>query len=293
MSGFAKAFLTALLLCVAGLIGGGASVAAQAPPAENPQSGSIGIEGIVSGAAPATAPTITFPTTGSVITELPVTVTGVCQTGYIVKVFKNNVFGGSTVCVNGSYSIQIDLFTGRNELVARMYDDLDQPGPDSNKVTVTYPFNVAKLANRISLTSNYAKRGAAPGETLTWPITLSGGVGPYAITIDWGDGKVTDVISQEFPGNFTASHIYDSAGLYNIIIRAVDKNGDIAFLQLIGVGNGELTQASGEGTGAPEIREIVRVLWWPAAFAIPLTIISYWLGKKSALAHLRKQLGQK
>jgi hypothetical protein len=210
-----------------------------------------------------------------------------------VKVFKNNVFGGSTVCVNGSYSIQIDLFTGRNELVARMYDDLDQPGPDSNKVTVTYPFNVAKLANRISLTSNYAKRGAAPGETLTWPITLSGGVGPYAITIDWGDGKVTDVISQEFPGNFTASHIYDSAGLYNIIIRAVDKNGDIAFLQLIGVGNGELTQASGEGTGAPEIREIVRVLWWPAAFAIPLTIISYWLGKKSALAHLRKQLGQK
>ncbi len=58
---------------------------------------------------------------------------GICPGDLLVKIFKNNVFAGSVQCKNGSYSIVIDLFSGQNELVARVYDALDQPGPDSNK----------------------------------------------------------------------------------------------------------------------------------------------------------------
>jgi hypothetical protein len=56
----------------------------------------------------------------------------------LVKIFKNNVFGGSVQCDRGNFSLQSDLFVGTNELVARVFDELDQPGPDSNIVTVTF-----------------------------------------------------------------------------------------------------------------------------------------------------------
>lgn len=258
--------------------------------------GSVGLEGRINAAPPTTGATISFPRDGAVITNLPTTVTGICPTGLLVKIFKNNVFAGSVQCVNGSFSIPIDLFSGRNELVARVYDDLDQPGPDSNIVVVTLPFAGSFIPNRISLTSAFAKRGAAPGQTLSWPITLTGGNGPYAITVDWGDGKTPDIISQAFPGNFNITHIYDSAGVYNVIIRATDKDGNIAFLQLVGVANGPVGQNAG-GTsgkdGKPSGENTIirtRVLWQPAAVAIPLIGIAFWLGTRYELFSLRKRL---
>lgn len=250
-------------------------------------SGSTGIEGTVPTDPPKNAPTITFPTNGANITDLPVNVTGLCQTGLTIKIFKNGVFGGSAVCNNGSYSVQIDLFVGRNELVARAYDDLDQASPDSNLVVVNFPVSQFSGLNRVSLSSAFAKRGANPGQTLTWPIILSGGNGPYAITVDWGDGTQSDIISREFPGTFDISHVYESAGTYNVLIRAIDKNGELAFLQLVGVGNGELADLHGAGTTISSTK--TQVLWWPAAIAILLIIIAFWLGRKHEILTLRRK----
>ena len=251
------------------------------------ESGSIGIEGTVPSDPPKNAPTITFPTNGSTITALPVTVTGLCQTGLLVKVFKNGVFGGSAMCVGGSYSVQIDLFVGRNELVARAYDDLDQASPDSNIVAVNFPVSQFSGLNRISLSSVFAKKGANPGQSLTWPIILSGGNGPYAITVDWGDGSPPDIISREFPGTFDITHVYQSAGAYNVLIRATDKNGELAFLQLVGVGNGELADKQGAVT-TPE-RTLIKFLWWPVATLILLIIIAFWLGRRHELQSLKRK----
>ena len=257
------------------------------------ESGSVGVQGRISAPPPTQAATITFPRDGSTITDVPVTVTGLCPNGLLVKIFKNNVFGGSAQCANGSYSIQIDLFGGRNELVARVFDDLDQQGPDSNVVVVTFPTSNLGLGARVSLTSSFAKKGANPAETLIWPITLSGGVGPYAVTVDWGDGKPPDVISQQFAGNFNISHIYDSPGVYTVIVRASDKNGEVAFLQLVGIANGALTDKQGESNKDPaQTVTKTRILWQPAAIAIPLIIIAFWLGKRHQLAALRKRLGR-
>lgn len=256
-------------------------------------SGSMGLEGRINTAPPTTGATISFPRDGTTITDLPTTVSGICPDGLLVKIFKNNVFAGSAQCENGSFSIQIDLFSGRNELVARVYDDLDQAGPDSNIVVVTFPFTGSIAPNRISLTSVYAKRGANPGQTLSWPITLAGGNGPYAITVDWGDGKTADIISQAFGGVFDISHVYDSPGIYNIIIRATDKDGNLAFLQLVGVANGPVGQGSGgdgeDGQGGPTVTR-TTILWQPAAIAIPLIAFAFWLGKKYELNVLRKRL---
>jgi len=258
-------------------------------------SGSVGLEGKISSPPPKTGATITFPTSGSTINKSPITVTGICPTGLLVKVFKNNVFAGSAICKNGSYSIKIDLFGGKNEIVVRVYDALDQAGPDSNKVTVNFPVSGFNVGQRISLTSSFAKRGANPGSKLTWPITLSGGSGPYAITVDWGDGKTPDVISQQFGGTFDISHVYDNAGVFLITVRASDKNGDVAFLQLVGVGNGPAAQSTDttndkDAAATAAAAENTRVLWQPALLTIPLLVSSFWLGRRHQLFQLRKQL---
>lgn len=258
------------------------------------ESGSIGIEGKISAPPPTQGATISLPRDGQTFTTLPVTVSGICPKGLLVKLFKNNVFAGSQQCDSGSFSIVIDLFTGTNELVARVYDALDQTGPESNKVTVSFNDNRQGTGSRVSLTSNFAKRGANPSEKLTWPIILSGGTGPYAISIDWGDGKPPDLKSVALPGVFDIEHSYDSSGVYNIIIKATDKNGESAFLQLVGVANGALSQEAaanknangGSGDQVPK----TKILWQPAALAIPLIIATFWLGKHYELHLLRKKI---
>jgi len=255
------------------------------------ESGSIGIEGRISAPPPTQPATISIPRDGQNFTTLPVTVSGLCTGDVLVKLFKNNVFAGSAQCTNGSYSLIVDLFSGQNQLVARVFDALDQAGPDSNVVTVTYSDPKGSVPTRVSLTSNFAKRGTNPGEVLTWPIILAGGTGPYAISVDWGDGKTPDLISQQFPGTFNIQHTYDSAGIYNIIIKATDKDGGVAFLQLVGVANGALSQTN---TGGADDKDTAtpapRILWQPAALMIPLIFSTFWLGKKYELKVIRKKI---
>ncbi|MET1033279.1 MAG: hypothetical protein ABWX94_02160 [Candidatus Saccharimonadales bacterium] len=260
---------------------------------ENPQSGSVGIQGKIPSEPPKIAPTITTPTNGQSFSQTPITVGGLCTKGLLVKVFSNNVFIGSVDCTNGSYSLQVDLFSGRNDLVARIFDQFDQAGPDSNVVTVTFNDNQFNPINgeQFILTSNYARRGANPGQSLTWPVILDGGTGPYAISVDWGDGKASDLISTQFAGTIDLQHTYDSAGIYKVTVRATDKNGLTAFLQLVGVANGAITtNVDPETNKAPTI---TRVLWLPAGLCVILIFVAFWLGRRYELAALRRHLEQR
>ncbi len=273
------------------LVLGANGASAQSDPV---QSGSVGLTGTISAPPPTTGATISFPTSGQSFTELPVIIKGLCPTGLLVKVFKNNVFAGSVQCENGSFSLQTDLFVGTNELIARVYDDLDQPGPDSNVVNVTFKDNRIGAGSRVSLTSNYAKRGAFPGETLTWPVILSGGSGPYAFSVDWGDGKEFDLFSEPFAGTIDLSHIYDAPGVYNIIVKTVDTNGVTAFLQLVGIANGPLSQSTDNGVPAGKDNSLTttktKILWWPATLLVPFVVSTFWLGKKYMVRVMKKRI---
>lgn len=262
---------------------------------ENPQSGSTGLQGKISAPPPTTGASISVPRDGQSVAAIPVTVSGLCPNGLLVKLFKNNVFAGSIDCKNGSFSMLVDLFNGQNQLTAKVYDALDQTGPDSNVVNVTFADVSKTQVSRVGLTSNYAKRGANPGQALTWPIILSGGTGPYAVSVDWGDGKAPELKSLAFPGSFDVQHIYDNPGVYNIIIKATDKDGGIAYLQLVGVGNGPLSQttgstASSSSSSTSSTVTKTRILWEPAAILLPLVISTFWLGKKHELKTLKRKI---
>jgi hypothetical protein len=264
---------------------------------QNPQSSSFGLEGRISSPPPAQAATVSTPGNGQVFTSTPITVAGLCKTGLLVKVFSNNVFVGSTMCTAGSYSLKVDLFSGQNDLVVRVYDTLDQPGPDSNVISVRYnDAQYAEPGSRVSLSSIYARRGANPGVQLDWPLILSGGSGPYAVTVDWGDGSDPTLSSQEFAGQLTVSHTYATAGTYQVIVKASDKGGSIAFLQLVGVANGEAKTQVASATGGNTALQsggngfFDRYWPWLVGVIVVLMTATFWLGSRHELHVVRRRI---
>jgi hypothetical protein len=252
-------------------------------------SGSVGVEGKIPTNPPSAAPTISVPANGQTFNNLPITVSGLCTKGLLVEIFKNGVFAGSTQCTSGSYTLQIDLFDGRNDLVARLYDSLNQAGPNSNTVRVIFVSPNATTGPQVLLTTSFAKRGATPGEELTWPLSVSGGTAPFAITVDWGDKSPTDIISRKSPGDFTVNHTYLQSGVFNITIKASDINGNTAFLQLVGVGNGPIQQSTAQSsTNNPQTIRVI--VWWPFLITIILIIIAFWAGQKHQLETIRDRL---
>src|SRR5581483_2186716 len=260
---------------------------------QNPQSSSVGLEGTVPGAAPTQAATIGVPTNGQVFTSSPITVSGLCKTGLLVKIFSNNIFVGSALCTNGSFSLKVDLFSGRNDLIARVYDNLDQQGPDSNTVSVTFnDAQFAQFGSHITISSTYARKGANPGETLSWPFIISGGTGPYALSVDWGDGKPVDLKSVSFPGSVTMDHVYAQAGVYTVTVKGTDANNTSAYLQVVGVANGQESGSvsSGSSTTGTTPNGQTIVVWEPLLGAIPIILIAFWLGRRHELYTIRKSL---
>ncbi len=251
-----------------------------------PSSQSSGLQAVIPADPPTVAPTISTPQNGQTVTAIPITVSGLCTGDVLVKVFSNGVFIGSTQCVNGSYTLLVDLFSGDNEIIVSIFDALDQKGPDSKAIKVTYTqsgFNTT--GPQVSLTSFFAKRGANPNEVLEWPLSINGGTGPYAVSVNWGDGT-TDLVSRSTSGLFSVKHTYTSAGTYTVVVKVTDANGNTAFLQLVGVANGAVQNNTSDVTQAT-VRQVV--LWWPIAVAGVLTVAAFWLGRKDQLISLRRQ----
>ena len=254
------------------------------------QSGSVGLQGQVPGPPPSQAATIEVPRNGQSFSSLPIIVSGFCVSNTLVEIYKNNVFAGSTPCQGGSYRLQIDLFDGRNDLIAREFDDLNQAGPDSATVTVNFSSPAPSIGPRITLTSEFSKRGANPGSILTWPVSLSGGTGPFAISIDWGDKSKPDLISQQTAGLLNLQHTYAQAGVYNVLIRATDASGSAAFLQLVGIGNGPIQQTGSKTASGIITNEKTKLLWWPIIVLFILIFIAFYVGRRQQLEAIRRRL---
>ncbi len=265
------------------------SVSAITPiPTPEPKPGSHGLEATKKQAPPTQGATITTPGNGASFTTSPITVNGICPNGLLVQVYNNGVMVGSVMCTNGSFRVEVGLFAGTNELSAVVYDDLDQPGPISNIVTVTYTdTRFTAFGALVTLTSSYGRRSAATGSELNWPLQLSGGTGPYAFSIDWSDGSSPELKSQALTGLVTIAHAYKKAGIYQVNVKATDVNGVTAFLQVIAVSNGKVDSTPDAAAAG---KSATKVLWVPAVVALVLLPPTYWLGKRSQMVTLRNKM---
>jgi len=289
----AKKYLLPVLLAVAGCLfmTSSANAAINPLPTPAPGSSSYGLEATKKQAPPTTGASISVPGNGATFSTSPITVSGICPGDLLVQVYNNGVMAGSTICKNGSFSLQISLFSGQNELTVSVFDSLDQTGPESNKVMVTYnPTSFSAFGSLITLTSAFGRRAANPGSTLSWPLQLSGGSGPYAFSIDWGDGKPSELKSQGTAGVVNIDHVYAKAGIYNLTVRVTDANGVSAFIQLVAIANGQVATTGTTDTTQKTSTIITKVLWLPAVVGIILAFPAFWLGRRSELVALRHKL---
>lgn len=267
------------------------------------KSATITVTAAVTGPLPAAPAIITSPLDGATFSNPLITVDGTCSAGYVVKIFRNSVFSGSTLCAVGdTFTIQITLTAGHNDLEAQIYNFIDQPGLSGNKVGVTYnapvtpstpsatpantPSNTPQTKTApLTLESTVQYQGALPGHEIVWAIKISGGSAPYAVSVEWNDGSV-DVYSQPMAGTFEIKHTYARPGSYKgayfIKIRASDSQQRQAVLQLVALIN-ESTYISpvNNTTWPPWFSGVSKRLTviWPALGLAILMLISYIIGR--------------
>ena len=239
-----------------------------ATPYDGPEAGSIGITGTMPGKAPVVAATIDSPIDQNHTTTTPVSVGGTCPADTLVEIYKNNIFAGSTPCTGaGSYLLDIDLLVGKNELIAKDYNALNQVGPDSNKVTVSYDALPAQGAlitplnfggAQMILNTDAVFRGTFPGTEMSIPVDIIGGTPPYAINIQWGDAT-NKIVSRGDNITFRTPHTYKKAGIYQLSIQASDGNGRVAFLTVASIVNGQPDAVAAANTAASQTSTLARL----------------------------------
>ena len=271
----------------------------------DPVQGSYGTYAVVPGPVPTTSPQITNVNDGAVFTTVdPITLTGTCPDGTLVKVFKNDVFAGSALCKNARFSISIDLFLGQNALVLRAYNANNKPGPDSVPLNVrqqvlgaTSPdtSQSTTINNQFFITSETNYSGVGVNEPISWPINIVGGQAPYAVSVSWGDDK-TDLKSRNAAGIFEIKHTYERPneafkGSYNVTIKAVDQTGDQAFLQLVTIVGGEDASVAATIKKGYNWSSTLRIAWQLMLIAL-LLAVSFWLGERREAFILKRQAGK-
>lgn len=274
----------ALLLVIVGLILCVCTVSAQRP---GPDAKSVGLSGTMPGKPPTKGAVITSPRNGARTPTSPLTVEGTCPAGLLVEIYKNDIFAGSTMCgEDGRFKLQIDLLFGENRLIARVFDALNQPGPDSPIVTIFYdavPEAGAPLSGisfngtQMLLNTDAVFRGSFPGEQMAMPLTIVGGVAPFAVNVQWGDSK-NNVIPRNDNMTFNATHTYTKAGVYQITVQATDSQGRVAFITVAAIINGEKAAALAPIESDKPLNKFLVL--WPFYVTAVAMVISFWLGER-------------
>ncbi len=249
---------------------------------------------VVPGPPPTTAPQITSISNGQVFTSSPQIIRGTCVGRTLIKIFKNEVLAGDTICQNGSFSLTIDFFIGNNTIIARAYNTNDEVSPDSAAITIKFAPPGAQLSGtsefnplgapvgQFYITTVAFYKGANAGDNLAWPLVVNGGTAPYAVSVGWGDGK-TDLYSRGAAGNFDINHTYakgpsDNSG-YTIVINATDQQGNKSFLQLVAlVNNSGQSALATTDNGKPGAGIFIKIAIMVLAGAA-LTVIGFWIGE--------------
>lgn len=275
------------------------------------QQGNINISGTVPGDPPTSPAVILVPTDGTHFTESVIAVSGTCQYGLLIEIMRNNAFAGSQTCsAAGTFSLQITIIPGSNVLFARVSDSLGQYGPDSTLVTVyldpatpapVVPGGGSKPVSPTAalpflIYTQPVERGVYPKQLISIAYDVDGGITPYAISINWGDGSQPDIVVLTAAGNFNKDHIYDRPGQFVVSISGTDSKQNKAFIQTIVIVNGVVpkTVSTAFGTVICQEDTIVctiisstNMLWPILMLALALTV-SFWAGEQIVLHRYKK-----
>lgn len=279
------------------------------------QNGDIGLSGVVPGAPPSTAANLTQPSEGQSFSSNIITVSGSCEAGYIVEIYRNAAFAGSDICApGGTFSLQVTIIEGKNTLLARTRDSLDQYGPDSTQIIVTLVLSedstsentgdssIGESSSSSKNSSNdtelpllifteSVQRGVQPEQNIQVAYEIEGGQPPYAVLIDWGDSSSAAIAPHKKSGDFSGEHSFLRPGQYKVSLRVNDSADNSATIQTIVIVNGEtnkvfsfaaITCGLGSDSSSALLCSAVNGInsVWPAFLITSSLTVSFWLGEK-------------
>ena len=244
--------------------------------------------------------------------QAPITVSGTCPDSSYVEVYVNDIFKGVGLCgTNHTFQIQVSLFSGSNTLLAQDFNVTDQAGPATSTVLVTLHIpSLVSISNPTSdssssgatavtspppllLMSNFHWQTFSTGSAFSWKMELEGGLPPYTVKVDWGDGQTSNYKFDTDPV-FDIKHTYAKPGYYPIKTYSTDSKGDQKMMQLAALITAPgantsffnhpstpiATTAKSSGLTAFFVSS-KNWLWiaWPSLIIVALMMFSFWLGE--------------
>lgn len=256
-------------------------------------------------AVPLTEPaTITKPLDQDRFQSPDIAVEGTCPDNSYVKIYKNQVFSGVALCISGKFKIMISLSQGANILQAKVFNFSDQEGPESASITVYYdapqPITPTSPApsppsqpkpsaptDLFKIITDYKYKVHKNGQPIELDLALAGGTSPYALAVDWNDGKINPIARTD-KSPFRVEHTYaEKPRMYTYVIKvaASDLNGSSDYIQLMAVVDGNTSAGpSVAGPTGPGDKNNLFGRWlvylWPAYLIIVLMVLSFYLGER-------------
>ncbi len=284
------------------------------------------VTGKVAAPALVDAATISAPTNGANFSASQTVVEGTCPVSSYVVLHRNAAISGMALCAaNGTYQIQTSLYPNSNILKVQDFNLTDDPGPSTPEVTVTYSplipphsstpaagsgttgtnLNPSSSSSQTPaaidlplLTSNFSYQTFASNKPFTWSVEISGGIAPYELVSNWGDGT-TSTQQVAIAQVVVVSHVYKKPGHYKVIFKIIDARGSVSILQLVAViripGSIAInnTRPSNSGNRNPLLSAGTLLLtkhWlavaWGSYATVSLMAISFWLGERQKVMAL-------
>lgn len=271
------------------------------------------IGAIVQAPPPTVGATITSPIEGFKIVNInPSVVSGTCSPESFVTVYNDGSLSSSTYCKStGMFNVNVQLHAGKNVLTARNFDAINQAGPDTPAVTVTFtsdtpstevtvpslpvsPLVIPGISTITAGTSpectNYQQPGALPvggephvavvcvprtieiAQDHTIGVLVWGGAPPYALNFKWGSGDTT-LVSLDKPGYKAINVHYASSGIYNINVELTDHSSKAASSE---------SAIQVTGTVTPPLTQVLNTIlgssWFETPVPLYLTAVGVTLG---------------
>ena len=184
-----------------------------------------------------------------------VEVSGTCPSATppnIVVILENSTAIASTPCLpDDTFAVTITLQAGTRVLSAQIFNITEDPGPSSPSITAIYtpptppsppvdPTPVPPSPNEPTtaleqkpptrpttspvITTERPFFTYGPNSPVTWEGSISGGVAPYTITLNWGDGSSTSYEVSD-ASKLRYSHYYREIDTYYITVTIQDATG--------------------------------------------------------------------
>lgn len=273
----------------------------------------VTVGAIVQAPPPSVGATITSPVDGfSIVNINPTVVSGTCLPASFVTTYNDGSLSSSTYCTSeGTFSMNVQLHAGKNVLTARNFDALNQAGPDTPAVTVTFisstpttevvtpqlPVSPLLIPGVSTITpgsspecASYQQPSSLPvggephvaivcvprsivaAQDHTIGVLVWGGAPPYALNFKWGSDDTT-LISLDKPGYKAVNVHYASSGIYNINVQLTDNSTKAATGQSAIEVTGQASQPL-----AQVVNNILGSSWFETPVPLYLTAVGVTLG---------------